>query len=291
MTNTITSPADATLDYCSEGLWLLPVRPYVRPCTHRPVDQSCRECVAYKESKGPLGGLGIKRASNDPVTIAGWWLRWPDARPAVYLKPSGLLVLDWDRYKRDALDGLLRQLPITRTSVSPQGGQHFFFRVPDGFVPPAGQAGELDIKWDGYVILPAPGSGYSWAVEMEPVPWPEDAVVATTLGKAKAVEVGDIPEAVEPKDGPDSPVWQRLDEAAGEDRSVQAYRLVQWLIEGGYTDGEILWLAARHRPSVEKFGKRLPGEVTRMLAKLRDGYDPWFVTRRSRPCKAKGVWW
>jgi hypothetical protein len=60
-------------------------------------------------------------------------------------------------------------------------------------------------------------------------------------------------------------------EVANPDRSGQSWRLVARACEYGLGDAEVLALAARHRPTVEKYdaGDRLVAEVYRMLGKLR----------------------
>jgi hypothetical protein len=57
------------------------------------------------------------------------------------------------------------------------------------------------------------------------------------------------------------------------DRSGQSWRLVARAVEYGLGDAEVLALAARHAPTVEKYGDRLMAEVYRALAKLRPAHD------------------
>jgi hypothetical protein len=60
-------------------------------------------------------------------------------------------------------------------------------------------------------------------------------------------------------------------EAPDPDRSGQSWRLVASACEYGLSEGEVLALAFRHAPTVQKYGTgdRLVTEVYRMLSKLR----------------------
>jgi hypothetical protein len=60
---------------------------------------------------------------------------------------------------------------------------------------------------------------------------------------------------------------QLVDQPPNGDRSRQLWHLVCIAVESGLDAGSVHDLAVRHRPSVEKYGERLAGEVDRILAK------------------------
>jgi putative DNA primase/helicase len=126
--------------------------------------------------KRPLTVHGLHDASADPTTIESWWRRWPDAWIGVPTGEAiGAVVLDID-VKRpaangyDTLDdlgfGILPDAPMAHTT---SGGLHVYFKPPPGGLRnTTGKLGRgigagLDWRGDGgYVIVPSPGSSYSW---------------------------------------------------------------------------------------------------------------------------------
>jgi hypothetical protein len=121
--------------------------------------------------------------------IREWWRRWPGALVGVPTGRSSAIVVDIDRKNGidgfDALDELgAAILPDTPLAHTASGGLHVYFRAPDSIIRnTAGARGRglgrgLDLRGDGgYVIVPSPGSGYSWdpyynldAVTLAPVP-------------------------------------------------------------------------------------------------------------------------
>jgi len=155
------SPLDAALDYATRG-W--PVFP----------------CAADKR---PLTAHGLHDASTDPAVIHDWWNRWRIALIGIPTgRPIGAVVLDIDvkRSNANGFDTLAgcRELPAGRVldyGILPgtpmvhtaSGGLHLYFLVPtDGLRNTQGARGRgigpgLDWRGDGgYVIVPAPGSGY-----------------------------------------------------------------------------------------------------------------------------------
>jgi len=69
--------------------------------------------------------------------------------------PSGLLVVDADTYKKGGHDGTEYETP---TVITPQGGRHWYFEMPDGerFGNSRGKLPKhIDIRgFGGYAILP-----------------------------------------------------------------------------------------------------------------------------------------
>lgn len=134
---------------------------------------------------------GFHDASTDPETIRRWWARSPHALIGMPTgERTGLAVLDVDM--KNGVNGLrtlagvgFAELPITPTVLTQTGGYHLHFMRPeDGFGNTAGAGGRgigpgLDWRCDGgYVVLPAPGTGYRWHEERHygtcwPPPIPE----------------------------------------------------------------------------------------------------------------------
>ena len=127
--------------------------------------------------KHPLTSNGFHDASIGVAVITGWWHRWPDALIGVATgQTSGFVVLDVDvkyadRYGFDTLDVLgFAILPETPMAHTASGGLHLYFAPPEA-VEIACTEGERGrgigpgLDWrgaGGYVIVPSPGSGYSW---------------------------------------------------------------------------------------------------------------------------------
>jgi hypothetical protein len=129
-------------------------------------------CAAGTRRKQPLTPRGFHDASADPGIIEGWWRRWPDALIGL---PTGqrsrVVVLDIDVKdpKANGFDALeeLGLLPLQATPMvhTASGGLHVYFSAPDRELRnSASQLGPgLDVRGEGgYVIVPSPGSAYSW---------------------------------------------------------------------------------------------------------------------------------
>jgi len=130
----------------------------------------CRE--KGPQRKSPQTARGFHDATCDPGIITKWWRSWPDALIGMPTGPaSDLVVLDID-VKDDRANGfdtladLGHVLPETPMVHTASGGVHVYFRNPTyrelrcsaGLIGPG-----LDVRADGgYVIVPSPGSGYSW---------------------------------------------------------------------------------------------------------------------------------
>jgi putative DNA primase/helicase len=154
-------PAEWAIAYA--GICFLPVFPCIPHGPHR---------------KDPLTPHGFKDASCTPSVIARWWGRWPNALIGMPTGPaSGRYVLDVDvkdpeRTGFDTLadlgyDAFLPETPLVHTA---SGGIHLHFDASGPEIRnTAGKHGRRGIgaglDWrgtGGYVILPSPGSGYSW---------------------------------------------------------------------------------------------------------------------------------
>ncbi len=163
--------------------------------------------------KRPLTEHGFHDASTDPAIIAAWQRRWPGALIGVPTGAAiGAVVLDID-VKRpeangyDTLDDLgFAILPDTPMVHTASGGLHLYFRRPAaGLRNTGGARGRgigpgLDWRGDGgYVIVPSPGSGYSWDPH-----WNLDTVPLTEVPAAllpREVEREAAAEPVKPETG------------------------------------------------------------------------------------------
>lgn len=94
--------------------------------------------------KRPLTKHGLKDATADADTINAWWVKYPDALPAVVAGPSGLAIADIDekggKSGSASLDRLGYALPKTWRQKTPSGGSHAFYAAPEGIDVPNGAA-------------------------------------------------------------------------------------------------------------------------------------------------------
>jgi hypothetical protein len=136
-----------------------------------------------------LPGHGFKDATTDADVIEHRWTVNPSANIGIVPGSAGLLVVDIDVKGEvdghDALDILEREhgkLPDTRTALTPSGGVHYYYRVPEGETFGNRRVGEggIDIRADkGYVIAPPSsicGKWYRWTNSIKAAPLPDDWV-------------------------------------------------------------------------------------------------------------------
>ena len=103
------------------------------------------------------------KASSDVDVVGVLWGKWPDANIGVHC--ANLLVIDAD-VKSGGLHSydmlcLTEEMPATLTSITPTGGKHVFYRLPEGHPGVPNTVGVLGPGLDirstgGYVV--APGS-------------------------------------------------------------------------------------------------------------------------------------
>src|SRR5437868_5118832 len=80
------------LEYAKRG-W--PVIPLHNPSNDGKCSCGNKECTSI--AKHPRTKQGCKDATFQPMTICGWWQRWPNANIAIKTgKESGLIVVDVD---------------------------------------------------------------------------------------------------------------------------------------------------------------------------------------------------
>jgi predicted P-loop ATPase len=113
-------------------------------------------------SKKPASKEGLKDATIDAATITNWWKQNPRFNIGVNLKASGFAVIDVDNHSGEArgfstlaeLEAKYGELPETLTVTTPRGGEHRYFRVRDGVTLPGSLGLEVDLKHNGYCVLP-----------------------------------------------------------------------------------------------------------------------------------------
>jgi hypothetical protein len=140
-------------------------------------------------NKRPIikGGNGFVDATREAAQIRKWWDEYPDAQVAVACTMSGLLVVDLDLRPARGINGIAtfaawRGLELDGADLvasTPTGGMHLYFSAPAGAaiknlegVDREGNTGTnsgIDIRTDGYVILPSPASiGRAWTTGAVP---------------------------------------------------------------------------------------------------------------------------
>ena len=139
----IVSKLEAALALAAKGFKVFPIKPGAK---HPPL----------------LNGWPTK-ATTDPATVETYWLPMPDAN--IGLHCVGMIVLDVDTAKggAESLEFLrmTHDLPDTLTTLTPSGGRHLFYRLPEGHKGVPNSVGALGKGLDvrstgGYVV--APGS-------------------------------------------------------------------------------------------------------------------------------------
>jgi hypothetical protein len=133
-------------------------------------------------------------ATTDVEQIERWWARMPMCNIGIATAPSGLLVIDLDAPKptsgrgaphgRQVFAALAREANAvvprdTLTVVTAGGGQHLYFRAPEG-MRLTNTAGRLGMHVDtracgGYVVGPGSSVGghrYRTVCDADPVPAP-----------------------------------------------------------------------------------------------------------------------
>ena len=166
--------AERAIQYAKEGLTIFPVFEMVNGrCSCG--DEDCRS-----PGKHPRTSRGHNDATNDPGQVKSWWEAWPTANIG-YRPKENEIVLDIE--KEGIKNGLLRDLikrfgapPVTKTSNTGGGGQHHFYKLPEGAPEIRNRAkvfDGMDIRTvKGYVILPpsnhASGGIYIWEARAGP---------------------------------------------------------------------------------------------------------------------------
>ena len=117
--------------------------------------------------KRPYTEHGVHDATTDYDVIARWWDRWPMANVGASV-PASLVCLDVDP-RNGGNVASLGPLPATLMVWSGRGdgGQHLYFFRPPMPLSATGLPGGIDLKLNGYCVMPPsihPDSGepYRW---------------------------------------------------------------------------------------------------------------------------------
>jgi len=107
-----------------------------------------------------------------------WWTRWADAGIAVVTGEvsGGICAVDLDSYKgtfdTTELDKLIPDSLEMPISITPSGGQHWWFRTKEQLGDRLGFLPATDFRSGGIIILPF-SEGYRWRVKLSEVEIPE----------------------------------------------------------------------------------------------------------------------
>lgn len=157
-----------------------------------------------------------KDATTDPAQIERWWRTWPEAGIGI-LCGDWLVVVDLDGKRaaetlKKALGG--RPMPATLRARTGrlEGGQHAYYRVPEGMKLKSSRGGGIEVQYAGrYVIAPPSlhksGRRYEWVKDgdgletpiMPIEPWLVEALGAREKeGRAKkaTVSASGVPEHI-----------------------------------------------------------------------------------------------
>lgn len=163
------APPDATmldhaLAYAARGWPVLPLHTWnSHGCT-------CGHGDCTSPAKHPRIRSGLKDASTDPDTIAGWWQQWPNANIGIRTGVAfDVLDIDGD----EGFDTIIAveqehgEGPVGPTSHTGGGGLHRLYQ-PTGVGNRAGLLEHVDWRGaNGYIVAPpslhASGQRYQWA--------------------------------------------------------------------------------------------------------------------------------
>jgi hypothetical protein len=167
------SRADAAIQYALLG-W--PVLPLHEPAGDR---CSCGGSSCSSPGKHPRTRHGLNDATSDPVIVAKWWRRWPNAN--IGLRTGiGFDVLDLDGDDGLAwlaeMEAIHGPLPDGLRAKTGRGGLHIFLK-PTGLGNAAHIDGrKVDFRGDGGYVVVAPSvtvAAYEWIGDPSVSPIPE----------------------------------------------------------------------------------------------------------------------
>ncbi len=146
---------------------------------------SCRKLGCSSQGKHPIVPNWPESSSTDREQIEAWWKKYPEANVGIVTgDKSGIVVLDIDPRNGgdDGLEDLLAEhgeLPETPECLTGGGGQHFYFKFPDGDVTIKNRSGKnalvpgVELKADGGLVVAPPsrhksGKAYAWEASSRP---------------------------------------------------------------------------------------------------------------------------
>jgi len=267
------------LAYAARGWRVLPVH------SIRDGRCTCRHPGCLTPGKHPIERGWQHRATTSGADIWEWWERWPAANVGIATGlESGIFVPDIDPDKGgDAtLAALIAEhgpLPATRTHRTGSGGTHYLFSHPD--FPVISKTDTFGTGIDtrgagGFIVAPPSVSGkgaYTVTDDRDPVAAPE-WLLAPLRDLASRVAVGgDVPTVSgEPVDRAAIP--GRLGELLkvmltdGQGRHRHFYRIVAEGRRAGYSQGQLVTLAAAWCAMTGKFTGRVETQVAAVWGKL-----------------------
>ena len=138
--------------------------------------------------KHPRLNKWSERATKDPQLVDEWWGRDPRCGIAIATgRESGAWVLDID-IKDDGFASLAKlekqhgPLPTTLSAITGSGGQHYYFKIPDGVTirNKTGMLPGIDVRGDGGCVVAPPsphvsGGRYEWEANEDDIDTPQDA--------------------------------------------------------------------------------------------------------------------
>jgi len=156
------TPLDVALAYADQGIPVFPCDPK----TKAPLTPSERDAAGKRIPKSG----GAYQATTIRETILKWWTYHPHAMIGIPTgKVSGYVVVDVDYDTDKCINGLVElkkledqygPMPITGKVLTPRGGTHYYFKLPnDGVIKNSTSSIALgiDIRGEGGYII-APGS-------------------------------------------------------------------------------------------------------------------------------------
>jgi hypothetical protein len=164
---------DAALKYAERGFRVLPLH------TIKSGICSCGDKECRTPAKHPLTLHGAQEASNDEMTIRGWWSKWPQANIGLAMGDAGCVAIDIDTRNLGHLtweqilaqNGELPETPTQRTG----NGQHYLVRIDPAMISRVrGKLGPgIDIKANGYIVaepsIHHSGRRYAWDDGLDPL--------------------------------------------------------------------------------------------------------------------------
>lgn len=145
------------------------------------------------------------QATTNSTQISSWFTKWPDANVGIHCKGLGVLDVDVRSGGDQSLVKIeINGLPETLTTRTPTGGEHIFYRLPEGHPGVPNGANKLgpgiDIKsTNGYVVAPGsevPAGRYRFEADVpitDAPTWLVQELGASTVREQK--EFVDVPDA------------------------------------------------------------------------------------------------